>query len=142
MQHPTKQHLYRLLVPISKTRQDKQDMQYTAKEAKMNSYVTFFQWTLTQGPTNVGQQERTFSNCSMRTQGGVWKGDQNRWSECQWNPCCQHDMMMMMMMPTKDPSSPCLYSLFRPLCPNTYIYISTMYTINKQKYLNSGHLFY
>ena len=41
-QHPMKQQLYSHLLPISKTIQDEQDMWDTAREARMNSLVTFF----------------------------------------------------------------------------------------------------
>ena len=98
-QHPMKQ-LYSHLLSISKTVQVKQIRHtghcWRSKDEHINDVLL---WTPTHGCTSVGQPARTSLHqlsvgCSLEDLPRAIN-DRNRWRESQGNPCCQHNLMMM-----------------------------------------------
>ena len=100
-QHPTKQEQYAYLPPISKTSKTNKTC-----GTLLEKQVTFFY-----GPIHIlmavlADQPELTNNSSARTQDRVWKTYWKRWMsgtgggerERQGNPCCQLDLMFMMMM--------------------------------------------
>ena len=106
-QHPTKQQLYSNLPPILKTIQVIRTKH--AGEARRN-LCDIFLWTATHGHVIVSQPTRTYldqlsadKGCNLENLPRAidyknGRRERERERESKRNPCCQRDLMIMMMV--------------------------------------------